>query len=210
MLPPTPRRTALRTLKVDGCAVSSSGAEALAAALEATPNLSELSAIGCDLTAATLAPLVAALGRSTALKCLRLRHNSGLCDAGAALLADGLTGTTALRVLDLGGTELGDAGADAVVALLPRLPSLKSLHLGSGAFCEAGVAALVGALAVCESLEHVVVMAPNMTASSDDALRAVFYVMPALLLGMSGSSGAGGAHGGGEPYDSTEELLLAL
>lgn len=179
-----PQFSALLTLCLNSCPVTTEASERLAAAVGTMPALRDFSAARCGLTAAAVAPLVAALGGLDALERIELGENADLKDDGAAVVASGLAPATTLQVLGLSGIGAGSTGMGALAALFAGLPVLASIDVSYNPVDAASARALTAALRQCTALQHVALQTNDLPPGIQNELKAAFAATPNLLFGV--------------------------
>ncbi|RUS91250.1 hypothetical protein EGW08_000962 [Elysia chlorotica] len=159
-------------------ALDDAGGEALAGLLQNTRTLRELNLSSCGLSPDSLRTLAVAVGANRSLFDLdlsflevgdesapymrdMLRSNSGLRKlrlrsnnltwSGCYVIAEGLTRSTSLQVLDLGRNLLGDAGMQALAKFLPDT-SISELYVENCSLSQAGCEHLGDVVAHCKRL----------------------------------------------------------
>ncbi|KAJ1568258.1 hypothetical protein HK405_003123 [Cladochytrium tenue] len=159
-------RRAISSVHIAGVPLPPSAVVPLLRGLPATPStyaftaLAELSLPRCDLSAATIVAIAAALLGSASASSSASSSTSSLLSTSASAAASSTAASPRLRALDLAGNvrRSDPAAAQAGLALARWIaaPScrLRRLDLSANYFSSAGCLALADAAAACCSLEH--------------------------------------------------------
>jgi Ran GTPase-activating protein (RanGAP) involved in mRNA processing and transport len=155
---------------------------ALATLLQGNSSLVQLQ-LAAGLPPGVWAEAAAGLRANSTLSTLNL---SELDDAGAAAIADALTGNVGVTELGLRDCHLGDAGAAALAAALPRLHALLALDVSQpdnadDAIGPAGVAAFAAALRTGCSLRMLSLSGNKVGDAGAEVLATLLRDAPAAL-----------------------------
>lgn len=131
-----------------------SGAAALAEALEGSPSLLTLALGATSLRPDAAVAFARALRRNSTVTELDFNLCDSFGDAGAALIAAGISGHKSLRSLDLSFCDISDRGATALAAALrDAATALTSLDLSGNCITESGAEEIAAALKVQPNLK---------------------------------------------------------